>query len=54
VILPYFHSGMARVLPFKATLPRVGHDIQVAVGEPLDLSHITCRCNQPGRRGVLV
>jgi hypothetical protein len=41
---------MARVMPFKRTLPRVGHTVTVAVGQPLDLGHITCRCNQPGEQ----
>lgn len=48
IILPFFHSGMSRVMPFKSSLPRVGQTVVVAVGQPLDLSHITCRCNQPG------
>lgn len=51
IILPFFHSGMSRVMPFKSSLPRVGQTVVVAVGQPLDLSHITCRCNQPGARG---
>ncbi|KAF6249537.1 hypothetical protein COO60DRAFT_950041 [Scenedesmus sp. NREL 46B-D3] len=47
IILPFFHSHMARVMPFKSSLPRAGHTVTVAVGQPLDLGHITCRCNQP-------
>lgn len=48
VILPFFHSGMARVMPLKRSLPGVGHTVEVAVGQPLDISNITCRCNQQG------
>lgn len=48
IILPYFHSGMSRVMPFKSMIPRIGQEVVVAVGQPLDLGHITCRCNQPG------
>lgn len=54
VILPYFHSGMARVMPFKHTLPGVGHSVEVAVGQPVDLAHITCRCNQQGGSAKLL
>ncbi|KAK9837621.1 hypothetical protein WJX74_001596 [Apatococcus lobatus] len=46
VILPLFHSGMGRVLPKGSVVPRVGHEVTVLVGEPIDLSDITCRCNQ--------
>ncbi|WIA19154.1 hypothetical protein OEZ85_003802 [Tetradesmus obliquus] len=47
VILPFFHSHMSRVMPFKSAVPRAGHTVTVAVGQPLELGHITCRCNQP-------
>eukprot|EP00878_Enallax_costatus_P027630 GHUV01029767.1.p2 GENE.GHUV01029767.1~~GHUV01029767.1.p2 ORF type:complete len:197 (+),score=63.15 GHUV01029767.1:595-1185(+) len=39
---------MARVMPFKHSVPGVGHSVEVAVGQPLDISNITCRCNQRG------
>jgi hypothetical protein len=39
---------MARVMPFKSTLPRPGNAVHVAIGEPLELEHITCRCGAPG------
>ncbi len=39
---------MAAVLPMKSMLPRVGHKVVVQVGQPLDVSHISCRCNQAG------
>ena len=50
MILPFYHSGMARVLPYRAMVPRAGHSVHVMVGQPLDLSHITCKCNQQGGR----
>lgn len=34
---------MARVVPYLTSLPRVGNEVSVVVGEPLDLGHITCR-----------
>ncbi|GBG00037.1 phosphate acyltransferase [Raphidocelis subcapitata] len=48
VVLPYLHSGMGRVVPYLSALPRAGNEVAVVVGEPLDLSAVTCRCNQPG------
>ena len=39
---------MGRVLPKGSIIPRVGHEVTVLVGEPIDLSDITCRCNQRG------
>lgn len=42
-MLPYFHSGMARVMPYLSSLPHVGNEVTVVVGEPLDLSSVTCR-----------
>eukprot|EP00877_Chromochloris_zofingiensis_P009947 jgi/Chrzof1/5205/Cz15g16090.t1 len=49
IILPFYHSGMGRVMPYRSMLPRIGHTVHVVVGEPVDLSHVTCRCNQPGQ-----
>ncbi len=48
VILPFFHSGMGRVLPKGSVRPRLGNVVTVLVGEPLDLSDITCNCNRNG------
>lgn len=48
MILPFYHSGMGAVLPMKSMVPRVGHKVVVQVGRPLDLAHISCRCNQAG------
>lgn len=48
IILPFYHTGMGDVVPMLAKVPRVGKRIHVEMGQPLDLSHITCRCNKPG------
>lgn len=34
---------MAKVLPMHCTVPNVGKEVTVVVGEPVDLKHITCR-----------
>jgi hypothetical protein len=39
---------MGDVFPYKARLPRVGHDVHVHFGEPLDLEDVTCNCNKAG------
>lgn len=46
-MLPFFHSGMGNVQPRGVAVPRVGQHVTVTVGEPLQLQHLTCRCNQP-------
>lgn len=33
LVLPYHHSGMGRVLPYKSKWFTFGHDINVVVGE---------------------
>eukprot|EP00955_Chlamydomonas_euryale_P069780 360578-Chlamydomonas_euryale.AAC.19 len=46
LVLPFFHSNMGSVLPIATPLlPRVGHTVTVTVGEPMDLSDVTCRCH---------
>ncbi|GAX73579.1 hypothetical protein CEUSTIGMA_g1030.t1 [Chlamydomonas eustigma] len=49
IILPIFHSNMAAVLPLDTYMVRAGKQISVTIGEPLDLTDITCRCHQPGQ-----
>ena len=34
-MLPMYHSGMARVLPFKSKLFRVGEEVTVMIGAEL-------------------
>ncbi len=39
---------MASVLPIDSNVPRLGHEVTVTVGQPLDVSDITCRCHVKG------
>ncbi|GMH43675.1 hypothetical protein BSKO_11597 [Bryopsis sp. KO-2023] len=48
IVLPFFHSGMGAVMPNKARFPRAGNQVEVVIGEPIDLSDLTCKCNQKG------
>ncbi|GAB4819261.1 hypothetical protein N2152v2_006307 [Parachlorella kessleri] len=48
VVLPLYHSGMGEVLPKNSTLPRWGKQVTVVVGQPVDLSDLTCNCNKEG------
>jgi len=43
VVLPFYHTGMGEVMPRKARVPRAGKDVHVVVGQPVDLSDLTCR-----------
>ena len=43
IVLPFYHSGMGRVLPRHGRLPRAGHSVAVVVGQPVDLADLTCR-----------
>ena len=44
-MLPFYHSGMGRILPKHCVLPRAGNTVHVTVGEPIDLKELTSRCN---------
>lgn len=48
MVLPFYHSGMGAVQPRGKAFPKVGQHVTITVGEPLELEHITCRCNRPG------
>lgn len=48
MVLPFYHSGMGYVLPMDAKMFSAGQQVTIVVGEPLDLSDVTCRCNAPG------
>lgn len=48
VVLPFYHSGMGGVMPKHKRVPRAGNEVRVVVGQPVDLSDLTCRCNQAG------
>jgi hypothetical protein len=39
---------MAAIMPYKARVPRFGHNVTVTFGEPLQLDDITCKCNKKG------
>lgn len=45
VVLPFYHSGMGRILPKGCVLPRVGYTVKVTVGQPIDLTELSSRCN---------
>jgi monolysocardiolipin acyltransferase len=47
-VLPFYHSGMGRVMPRRGRIPRAGHDIHVAVGEPVYLEDLAARCGKEG------
>lgn len=47
-MLPFYHSGMGRVVPRRARLPRAGHRVSVLVGEPVDLDDLVGGCSAGG------
>ena len=44
-MLPFYHSGMGRILPKGSVVPRVGHTVHVTVGDPIELQDLTEKCN---------
>jgi monolysocardiolipin acyltransferase len=48
IVLPYYHSGMGDVVPYKGRFPRMGHTVTVTFGDPVDLRDLTCNCNVEG------
>ncbi len=50
MVLPFYHSGMGAVLPEHGRIPRVGKRVTVTVGEPVDVSDLTCRCGEKGEQ----
>jgi hypothetical protein len=45
IVLPMYHSGMAKVLPFKSKLFHAGQTVTVMIGEYKSLgSLLTCIC----------
>ena len=48
VVLPYYHTGMGDVMPYKARVPRFGHNVTVTFGDPVALDDVTCNCNKKG------
>ncbi len=47
-IVPFYHSGMARIMPEHGRIPRVGQTVAVTVGDPIDVSDLTCHCSEGG------
>ena len=43
-VLPFYHSGMGRILPRKGRVPRAGQEVKVAVGEPIEMKDLALRC----------
>ena len=54
VIVPFYHSGMARIMPEHGRIPRVGQTVAVTVGEPIDVSDLTCQCREVGNTQVVL
>ena len=52
VIVPFYHSGMARIMPEHGRIPRVGQTVAVNVGKPIDVSDLTCQCQEGGSTQV--
>ena len=50
VVLPFYHSGMAAVMPEHGRIPRVGKHVTVTVGEPVPVSDLTCGCRRKGEQ----
>ena len=48
VVLPFYHSGMGRIMPKGGRIPRAGNRVSVLVGAPVELSDLTCRCHRKG------
>jgi monolysocardiolipin acyltransferase len=45
-VLPFYHSGMGRVMPRRARVPRVGNDIDVIVGDTINMDDLAARCGK--------
>lgn len=49
IVVPFYHSGMPTIQPRHSTIPSVGHRLHIAVGEPLEMADLTCRCGDPSQ-----
>lgn len=45
IVLPFYHSGMGRVMPQGSLVPRFGKTVHVTVGKPVGLADLLPRCN---------
>ena len=43
VVLPFYHSGMEKILPVGAILPRVGKKVKIVFGEPILFDEELCK-----------
>ncbi|KAK9831538.1 hypothetical protein WJX81_006941 [Elliptochloris bilobata] len=47
MVLPFYHSGMGRVLPKHGRVPRAGQRVAVLLGDPVPLDDLAPRCLGP-------
>lgn len=47
-MVPFYHTGMGVIQPRGSTLPAIGQELHVAIGKPLPLDDLTCRCGKEG------
>ena len=50
IVLPFYHSGMGEVMPEHGRILRVGKQVNITVGDRVDLSDLTCRCKERGKQ----
>ncbi|HRG48666.1 MAG TPA: lysophospholipid acyltransferase family protein, partial [Leptospiraceae bacterium] len=43
VALPFYHSGMEKILPVGAILPRIGKKVKIVFGEPILFDEELCK-----------
>ena len=48
LVIPFYHSGMGRLLPKGSVVPRIGNKIHVEVGEAVYLADLLqqCKCKE--------
>lgn len=49
LILPFFHSGLANILPKGSMIPRPGNAVTINVGSLIDVSDLAPKCNCEGK-----
>ena len=48
LVLPFVHSGMDKVLPKGAKLPKAGQELKVLVGEPIEVADLLSQAAAEG------